>query len=66
MINAAGFTLDLDQPTLEETRNVNKKSVENPIDMGQDTVCNPVDLGDTDDSSINEQYQAFLTDPRRI
>lgn len=66
--SAGGFVVDLEEPTYDN-KATTKENVaglrleDTPILIGDCGLVNPACV---DDSDIREQYEAFLTDPRRI
>lgn len=78
IVRAAGFAVDLNEETLEERRahprrrrddlertiaeNVARCRLENPVS----TPDNSADANRDGVSTIETEYEAFLTDPRRI
>jgi hypothetical protein len=66
VINAAGFTVDLDKPTLEEQREESRKQLILDIEeiLDADNYSNPI--FDIEPEKLTTQYESFMTDPRRI
>jgi hypothetical protein len=71
VVKGGGYTVNLEEPTQNDIKTTTEKNVaglrleDTPVIIGDCGIINPDGLSDSDIRDI-EQYQAALTDPRRI